>query len=466
MPPYGYMKDPNDKNHWLIDPEPAAIVRRIFQMTVDGVGIYHICGALAADKIERPSYYLGSRGRGRYKNDYDRDNPYTWGDGTIINILRHPEYAGHTVNFRTTVENFKSKKTKRKPREEWVIFKNTHEPIVTQEMWDTVQKLRATPRRIDHLGAPNPLTGLLFCAQCGAKMYNHRKAHLEKPTYTKLTDVYCCSTYKLSNSKFNTQCSPHHISSEAVREIILDILRKTSGYVREHEREFIEKIRDSTAIKHNDTAKDYRKQIGKSERRLNELDKIYKSLYEDKALGRIDGERFDDMASGYDRERAELKTRIAELQAGLDDYNTDSDNADNFIKLVRHYTNFEELTPGMLNEFVDKVIIHEGEWSEGRGENGRHRGSRSQRVEVFLKYIGCFDVPDLRTPEQIEADRIAEEKLAARRAYHRKKTRQSTERKRAAKAAEDKGNQPVTSDITMPQPATTDTSETPVEKAI
>jgi len=184
MPPYGYMKDPNDKNHWLIDPEPAAVVRRIFQMTVDGVGIYHICGALAADKIERPSYYLGSRGRGRHKNDYDRDNPYTWGDGTIANILRHPEYAGHTVNFRTSVENFKSKKIKRKPREEWVVFENTHEPIVTQEMWDLVQKLRATPRRIDHLGAPNPLTGLLFWANLTYRQTIRLKNKRRQPQIT------------------------------------------------------------------------------------------------------------------------------------------------------------------------------------------------------------------------------------------------------------------------------------------
>jgi len=430
MPPYGYVKDPSDKNKWLVDPEAAAVVRRIFQLTVEGKGVHTICGILAADKIERPSYHLGKRGIGRHKNDYDRDQPYAWGSGTIGVILRQPAYTGCTVNLRTAVENFKTKKTKQRPKSEWLVFENTHEAIVPQETWNLVQKLRETPRRIDHLGDANPLTGLLFCAQCGAKLYNHRKAHMEKPTHTKLTDIYNCSTYKLSNSKFNTRCTPHHIKTEAVQEIILDALRRTTGYVREHEVEFVDKLRESSAAAQGEMVKAYRKQIAKNERRLAELDKIYKSLYEDKALGRIDAERFDEMSAGYDVERAELKVKVAEMQTELDAFKAENENVDKFIKLVRRYTHFEELTPVILNEFVDKVLVHEGEWSEGYGANGRPLGSRTQRVEVFLKYVGCVDVPDMRTPEQIEADRAAEKKLEANRAYHRVKTRQSTERKR------------------------------------
>ena len=172
----------------------------------------------------------------------------------------------------------------------------THEAIVDQETFDLVQKLRETPRRIDTLGEANPLTGLLFCADCGEKLYNHRKAHTEKPTHTKLTDVYHCSTYKLSNSKFNTQCSAHHISSEAVCGIILDILKNTSGYVREHETEFVAKFRETSAIKQGETAKSHRKQIAKNENRPVELDKIFRILYEDKALSKISKEMYDDMS--------------------------------------------------------------------------------------------------------------------------------------------------------------------------
>lgn len=442
-PPYGFMKDPNDKHHWIADPEAAAVVRRIFDMAMDGMGIYHIAGALAEEKIERPSYYLGSRGRGRHKNDYDRDQPYTWTDASIANILRRIEYCGHTVNFRTSSQNFKSKKRKRNAPEDWLIFENTHEAIVSQEVFDTVQKLRETPRRIDTLGEANPLTGLLWCADCGAKLYNHRKAHTQKPTHKKLTDVYCCSTYKLSNAKFNTQCSPHHISTEQMRDIILTAISATSGYVRNHEQEFVERVREASAVKQSETAKSYQKQIAKNERRLAEIDRIFKSLYEDKALGKIDGEIFDQMVEGYQQERIDLRAKTETLQAELGEWNADSVRADKFIEIVRRYTSFEELTPAMLNEYIDKVIVHECDWSEGNtGEGGRPRGSRTQRVDVYLKYIGRFDVPDTRTAEEIKADRIAEEKLEARRAYHRKKTRQWKERKIAANAA-----------ITTPKPA-------------
>ena len=431
QPPYGFIKDPDDKYKWLIDEPAAAVVRRIFQMTVEGLGVHSIAGILAAEKIERPSYYLGSRGRGRHKNDYDREQPYAWGSATIAQILRHPEYAGHTVNLRTSIENFKSKKSKRLPPEEWLVFPNTHPAIVLQETWDLVQKLRKTPRRIDHLGEANPLTGLLFCADCEAKLYNHRKAHTEKPTHKKLTDVYCCSTYKLSNSKFNTRCTAHHISTDAVREIILDALRSTTGYVREYEADFVERLRAASVIKQGETAKSCKKQIVQNERRLAEIDKVYRSLYEDKALDKISEEIFNQMAESYQREREELSEKTALLQSELEAFNSDSVRADKFIELVRRYTRFEELTPIILNEFVEKVVVHEGEWSEGCGANGRPRGSRSQQVDVYLKYIGRFDVPDTRTAAQIEADRIAEEKLDARRAYHREKTRQYLARKRA-----------------------------------
>ncbi len=436
IPPYGFMKDPNDKHHWIVDPEAAAVVKRIFDMAMDGMGIYRIAAALTAEKIERPSYYLGTRGRGRYKNDYDRKQPHAWGDATIKAILGKLEYCGHTVNFRTSSQNFKSKRRIHNAPEDWLIIKNHHEAIVSQEVFDTVQKLRATPRRIDHLGEANPLTGLLWCADCGAKLYNHRRAHPEKPTHKKMTDVYHCSTYKLSKAKFNAKCSPHHISTEQARGIILAAIRATSGYVRSHEQEFIERVREASAIKHGETAKSYQKQISKNERRIAEIDRIYKALFEDKALGKIDGAMFDEMAAGYLEEKAGLRVKTDTLQSELAEWSADSVRADKFIEIVRRYTSFEELTPAMLNEYIDKIVVHEGKWSEpGTGEGGRPRGSRTQQVDVYLKYIGKFDVPNMRSAEEIEAERIAEEKLEARRAYYREKTRQRKVRKAAAATA-------------------------------
>ncbi len=263
--------------------------------------------------------------------------------------------------------NFKSKKAKKKPQSEWLIFENTHEAIVTQEDFDLVQKLRGTPRRIDTLGEANPLTGILYCADCGEKMYNHRKAHTEKPTHTKLTDVYNCSTYKLGRYKFKAECSAHHISTEAATAIILEVIRKTAGYVREHEAEFVDKLRESSAIRQGENAKAYRKQISKNERRLTEIDTIYRSLYEDKALGKIDEAMFAQMSDGYADERAALREKTDALKAELEAWQEDNIKADKFVEIVRRCTGFDELTPALLNEFVDKVIVHEGVWSEGYG---------------------------------------------------------------------------------------------------
>ena len=443
-PPYGFVKDPADKHKWLVDLEAAAVVKRIFQMTMDGLGVHTICGILAREKVERPSYYLGSRGGGRHKNDYDRELPYAWGSATIGHILRKLEYCGHTVNFRTSSTSFKSKKKKHNPQEEWVIFEHTHEAIISQEVFDTVQKLRETPRRIDTLDKANLLTRLLWCADCHQKLYNHRKVHADKPAHKKLTDVYCCSTYKLSNSKFNTKCSPHHISTDAARSIILEVIKSTVGYVRNHEQEFVERIRESSVVKQGETAKAYQKQIDKNNKRLTEIERIYKSLYEDKALGKIEQSIFDQMVEAYQQERADLLEKNEAMQLELD---ADSVRADKFIEIangiVRRHTNFDDLTqadltPAMMHEFIDRVVVHECVWSDGNtGAGGRPRGARTQHVEVYLKYIGCFDVPDIRTPEQVEADRLAEEKLEAKRAYHREKTRKYNEKKKARLAAAD-----------------------------
>jgi DNA invertase Pin-like site-specific DNA recombinase len=438
IPPYGYAKDPNDKNKWLTDPEAAAVVRRIFKMSIDGMGPQTIAGALTREKVERPSYRIGFPKLGHNRDNdeaSDYDNRYVWGSGTIVNILSRLEYLGHTVNLRTKSVNFKSKKRLGNLPEDWLIFPNTHEAIVSREDYDLVQKLRETPRRIDHLGEANPLTGILCCADCGGKLHNHRDAHPSQARKNPI-DVYRCSTYLHTGRRFNTQCTAHHISTAAARTIILEAIRKTAGYVREHEAEFAEKVRELSAVRQGETAKAHKKQIAKSERRLAELDKIFRSLYEDKALEKISEEMFAEMSGGYGREREELKSKTTALQTELDAYNADSERADRFIELVRKYTEFEELTPAILNGFVDKVIVHEGVWSDGCGENGRPRGSRTQEVDVYLKYIGKFDAPDARTPEEIEAERVAEEKLEAKRAYHREKTRQYNERKKAKLAAE------------------------------
>jgi DNA invertase Pin-like site-specific DNA recombinase len=440
-PPYGFYKDPADPNHWLVDAESAAVVRRVFDLTINGKGPFEICRILHDDGIERPSYYQTKRGYVNYSGALEAADPCLWGTHIVTFMLARPEYAGHTVNFRSVKPSYKSKKQIKLPKEEWLIFENTHEPIVSQEVWDLAQKCREVVRRPNSLGEANPLTGLLYCAECGKRLYNHRSRK----------DHYTCSGYTQGRQKFQeTHCSPHCVTTEALRKILLEVIQKTSGYVREYEADFAERVRQSSTLKQGETVKTHTRQIAKNERRIAELDKLFTSVYEDKVKGVLSEERFALMSSGYEREQADLREKNEELRAELDAFNADEAKADNFIALVRKYTRIEELTPLLINEFVEKIVVHESVWSE-QTETERRKGTRSQQIDVYLKYIGSFDAPDTRAPEEIEAERIAEEKLQRQRAWKRDYERRKREEKRVAKAAEaDTAKSEAASDIPKP----------------
>jgi hypothetical protein len=404
--PYGFIKDPNDKTRWLVDPEAAAIVKRVFRMAIDGMGPWAIAEKLHDDKVECPAYYLGTRGIGPRKTNYDKEHPYGWNYNTVGVMLSRLEYCGHTVNFKGEVAHFKAKKWKRNPPEMWKVFENTHEAIITPETFATVQKLRETVRRPNNKGESNPLTGIVYCADCGRKMYNKRHDK---------SDYYVCQTHKIGANKFAELCTAHHVQSAAVRELILDALRRTSGYIQEHETEFIELVREKSAIQHGETVKSSKKQVVKNERRITELEKLIFSIYEDKVKGLLPEERFAIMAKAYELEQADLKTQTATLISELDTYNEVTESAEKFIELVQRFTRFDELTTVMLNELVDKVVVFEGEWSEGVNPvTKRNIGTRRQRIEVYLKYIGDLEIPDLRTPEEIAAEYAAVEKAEKR----------------------------------------------------
>jgi hypothetical protein len=423
---YGYRKDPNDKNIWLVDTEVAGNVKRIFDLTVEGYGPYQIARMLHDEKVEIPAYYLAKNGIVANKNVLENSNPYLWSYSSVGQMLSRAEYAGHTVNFRTTRPSFKSKKFKQLPQEDWLIFENTHEPIVTQETFDLVQKLRETVRRTDTTGEANPLTGLIFCADCGHRMYNHRGKNK--------TDQYQCSDYSQSSHRFQKEhCSPHYVTTAAVREILLEVIRRTSGYVREHEADFVEKLREAAAFQHGETVKTHKRQIAKNEKRIADLEKMFKTLYEDRVSGVLSVERFTQMSADYESEQNDLREKNITLQTDIDEFNADGKRGDQFIELVQKYTHFDELTTPMINEFIERIDVHEGVWSEGK-----RYGSRSQQIDVCLKYIGRFDVPELRTPEELEAERLAEEKEERRRAQNRESTRRCAARKKAEQAAAEK----------------------------
>jgi DNA invertase Pin-like site-specific DNA recombinase len=423
---YGYAKDPADKNYWIIDECAAVVVKRIFQMAVEGMGPHEIAHQLSNEQVERPSYYLGTRERGRYKNEYDETLPYAWSSYSVSKILERPEYLGHTVNFKTEKPSYKSKRTVINPQEKRVVFENTHEPIIDLPMWETVQKLRKTVRRIDTIGEANPLTGLVFCGGCGAKMFNSRSRNL-KPTiradgslYQPLPrDAYICATYKKGNSVFKRECSSNQINSEAVREIILETIRHTAGYVRANEREFIEKVRESSVLRQGETLKTHKRTIAKNEKRNADIDALYRKTYEDYAIGLLPKERFEMLSGGYETEQSELKAQTATLTAELEAVESDSLKADKFVEIVRKYTDFSELTTPMLNTFIEKVIVHEAD-----------RAAGTRDIDVYLNYIGKFDAP--QKPETLTAEEIkARDKKVRRKSqmrvyqhnyYQRKKT--------------------------------------------
>ena len=419
---YGYKKDPEDKHHWLIDEEAAAVVCRIFHLCVEGYGSQQIADILKKDKIECPSYHLAQRQQGTCKSTADMSQPYDWCSTTVGNILSKPEHLGHTVNFRSYKKSYKDKRAIIKPQDEWLIFKNTHEAIVDQGTWDLVQQIRKTVRRKDNTDVPNPLTGLLYCADCGAKMYNHRgKSRAERKGQRKDPisglypyDSYECSNYKLTANRAGQACFSHYINTNALRELLLETIKVISAYAVSNEAEFIEKVRAASEVRQAQAAKDLKRKLNKDRRRSAELDVLIKKLYESFAMGNLSEKRFKLLSDEYEREQEELDAAIEKGQGELDVFNEDTNRAGQFLTLAKKYTDFTELTAPMIFEFVDKIVVHAPD---------RSSGERIQEVDIFLKFIGKFDMPlPEPTPEELAAEeKRRKQRIRAHEWYLRKK---------------------------------------------
>ena len=270
---YGYLKDPNDKYKWVIDEEAAAVVRKIYRLTIEGLGPFQIARRLYEEKIETPAVYFGKKGMGVWKSKEHFENPYGWNDFIVGRILSKPEYMGHTVNFRSHKESYKDKRAVMNPKEDWLIFENTHEAIIDKETWELVQKLCGTPRRVDTLGEANPLTGLVYCADCGAKMYNQRsKGGSKSNPYP--SDNYECSSHKLAGQRNSASCSSHYINTKSLKTLILDTIKNVSKYAVSNKDGFMEKVRAASQIRQEEAAKDTKRKLKKDSKRVAELDNI------------------------------------------------------------------------------------------------------------------------------------------------------------------------------------------------
>ena len=419
---YGYRKDPNVKHHWLVDEDAAAIVRRIYQMACEGHGPYEIARILTKEKVDSPGYYFTKHAYGLRRDYMKETHAHDWNGETVSRILDHQEYMGHTVNFRSSKRYYKDTRHAN-PLEKLLIFENTHEPIVTKETWELAQCALKSKKRTDTLGVANPLTGLLYCADCGQRLYNHRRGPQNAQGVFQ-SDSYNCSTYMLSRKRETMECSSHHVSTKALRALILKTIQTVSRYALSNEMEFARKVREASALQQAQEVKEAKARIRKAQKRCKELDVLIQKLYESYALNKITEKRFDDFLAAYEQEQAELKAVLETDTGELQAYEADSDHIASFLKLARKYRDTDELTTPMIYAYIEKIIVHAPE---------KINGERHMQLDIYLKFIGNFQVPQAApTAEEI----AAEEKRRQQRAKNREKVARCMEKKKLKAAQE------------------------------
>mgnify|MGYP000846307766 FL=1 len=394
---YGYLWD-EKREHWLVDEEAAEVVRRIFSLTLEGYGPYQIACKLSADRIEIPVVHLARFNEGVNRSKPVKD-PYGWGSSTIVNILKKREYLGHTINFKTR-KHFKDKKSHYVSEDEWTIFENTHEAIIDQQTFDLAQKIRSNVRRYPNgWGEAAPLTGLLYCADCGGKMYVHRTNNGRR------ISQYTCSNY--TKIPCGTLClTQHRINESAVLTLVSDTLRAIAEYSRNDRTEFIHTVQETQVAQQSADISKKRRRLAAAQKRAGELEKLICKIYEDNALGKLPDARYRALDAQYAKEQDALEIEIAELEKAVTGYEQSQKSAEKFIALIDKYENFDTLTNTMLNEFVEKILVHE------RARKGSQ--DTTQEIEIYFNFLGRYIPPSLQpvplTPEEQEELQKKEER--------------------------------------------------------
>ncbi len=393
---YGYLWN-ETRDKWIVDEPAAAIVRRIYAMTVAGMGPYQIATQLKSEKVLIPSAYLALHNEGVNKHKKFIDE-YGWSSSAVVEILKKREYLGHTINFKTR-KHFKDKKSHYVPENEWTIFENTHEAIIDQATFDLVQKIRSNVRRYPNgRGEVAPLTGLLFCADCGGKMYVHRTNN------GKRISQYTCAEY--SKVPVGTRCkTQHRINESVILELISDLLKAIAAYEKHDRNEFIRVIQEARDEQNTADMREKRTRLAAVKQRLEELETLLCRIYEDHLLGRLPDARYATLDAQYGKEQEALKAEIAALESYIRTQENNKKSADSFASLIEKYENFDHLTIAMLNEFVEKILVHE------RAEKGRRE--TTQEIDIYFNFIGNFVPPHFNdvqlTPEEQEEQRKREE---------------------------------------------------------
>ena len=367
--PYGYIK--GSDGHLLIDEETAPVVELIFQLCVEGNGPGKIARILKEREIPTPGTIEFQR-TGRTRN-YHPDDPCGWNESSIANILEQDAYLGQTTNFKTTKLSYKNKKTVDNPPEKRAVFEGTHKAIIDRETWDIVQKAREQRRRPTKMGQMGMFSGLAYCADCGARLY-----HCRTTSWTHEQECYTCASYRTK-----MQCSAHYIRAVVLEQLILQNLQRVVAYVQEGEDDFVRRVIENKMAIREAEREQAKRTLEKQERRIKELDAIIQRLYEDHVLGKLSEERFTKMSADYEREQAVLAQSVTELQPIVGAAEEQAVNIQSFLKIVRKYTMPTELTPELVHEFVEKIVVHAPDKSSGH---------RVQRIDIHYNFIGEIDL--------------------------------------------------------------------------
>ena len=369
VPPYGYMKNPNDKQQWIVDEEAAAVVKKIFQLCLDGYGTSQIAKRLRQEQILTPRAHWVTSG---IINGYKMpDNPHRWVADTVSEILKKKEYLGHTINFKTHRKSYKVKKKIDNPESEQMIFENTHEAIIDLDTWERVQELRKNKRRPTRTGKTNMFSGIAYCADCGQKLYYCTSKYFESRQ-----DHFVCST---SRKKGTEVCDSHFIRAVVLEQGVFTHMKYVIGYVAQFEDKFREIMgaKHKAEVKRELAAK--RKMITKSENRIKELDRLFKNIYEDKTNGVLSESRFKMLADDYEREQEELKQKIFTLTAEIEQQEEQSDNVERFIAKIHKYLDLQELNSTILNDMVKRVEVHTSQKIDDE---------RTQQIDIYYDLVG------------------------------------------------------------------------------
>ena len=400
--PYGYVHDPADRQHLLVDERAAEVVRRIFQMTTEGKGVTEIARTLAGEKVLIPSAYFEKYYPESCRNHRYHD-PYDWSATAVTYILNHEEYLGHTILSKSVRENFKKKTRRTTKKDERIVYRNTHEAIIDQHTWDTAQKCRRRGRK----KAPNGtyamshrLSGVLYCADCGHRMTykSPNSAHRPNGKIYDSDSSFGCGNYRSKAHK----CTAHYIKASTAEKLIKDSIVEMSGYVKANEAEFYRNVSTISEIDREREVIADRKELSLMKKRVSELDTLIKRLYEDNAAGKISERLYDKLLSDYDEEQGELEKRIRVLEIKVEESREDKRSAEKFVALVKRYTDYSEITDTMINEFIDKVVIH---------ETYRQGGNKEQQVDIYFSFIGKVDVESLKSRQE-ERERAERERYS------------------------------------------------------